>query len=36
VDPAQLLKLIAQPDGRILAVGSHDDGFDAAVVRFWP
>jgi len=33
---ADLLKLVAQPDGRILAVGKHYDTVDAAIVRFWP
>jgi Domain of unknown function (DUF5122) beta-propeller len=34
---AQLTKLVAQPDGRILALGKSDQtGFDAAMVRFWP
>jgi uncharacterized delta-60 repeat protein len=34
---ATLSKLVAQPDGRVLAIGKHDNGtFDAALVRFWP
>ncbi len=34
---AQLTKLVAQPDGRILALGKSDQtGFDAAMFRFWP
>ena len=34
---AVLTRLVAQPDGRILALGKSDQtGFDAAMVRFWP
>ena len=33
---AKLMKLVAQPDGRVLAIGKHDNGFDATAVRFWP
>lgn len=33
---AELTKLVAQPDGRILALGKSEAGFDAAMVRFWP
>jgi uncharacterized delta-60 repeat protein len=33
---AHLVKLVEQPDGRVLAIGSNDYGFDAAFLRFWP
>jgi len=34
--PSALAKLVAQPDGRILAIGKHYDTLDGAMVRFWP
>lgn len=33
---ADLIKLVAQPDGRVLAIGKHYDTADAVILRFWP
>lgn len=33
---AHLVKLVEQPDGRFLAIGSNAYGFDAAFLRFCP
>ncbi|HSO31512.1 MAG TPA: hypothetical protein VLT33_03320 [Labilithrix sp.] len=33
---SHLVKLVPQPDGRFVAIGSNDNGFDAAILRFWP